>query len=155
MNQHQHRAAAVRSWLLGTSTLSNPLAPQDLPLVQITLTKPDTPDKILMLSPIGLRDYFTACVLEHAHEQPIDDATFERLARALRVELTGTFRREIYATIIGTTWMISQRWYSPRKLGQLFENLKRDPLKTIANNRGDSFAEFVIRTIQEQVESSG
>jgi hypothetical protein len=153
--KHTLHQFAARSQLLTTSALSKPLAPQDLPLVQIMLTKEGAPDKTLTLSPIGLRDYFTTCTLEHAHEQPIEDATFEGLAAALGVELTNTLRREIYATIIGTTLMTLRRWYSPRKLAQLLEKLKRDPLQTIAVTRDDTFAEFTIQTIQQAVKSSG
>jgi hypothetical protein len=149
INRRERRAAAARARNKGRPS------PLDLPLVQITLAKNGAPDKILTLSPAGLRDYFTACSIEHAHRQPIDEAVFEKLARVLSIEFTEMFRHEIYTTIIGTTLMIVCRWYSPRKLLQLFKKLKRDWPRTVAESRGDTFAELVASTIQQDVEVTG
>jgi hypothetical protein len=131
------------------------LHPPDLPLVQITLEKEGAPDKILTLSPIGLRDFITACVLEHAHKQPIPEAEFEKLARALRAELTETLRHHIIETIVGTALMVTHKWYSPRTLRELLEKLKRDPLRAMNNADSDNFTRFVINTIQHGTKQTG
>src|SRR5262249_36276698 len=82
----------------------------------------------------------------------IADETFEKLARALRVEMTVELRREIYATIIGTAIMITRGWHSPRAMLQLLKKLKRCGLQALtdAQSQSDSWTEFVIRTIQDQ-----
>jgi hypothetical protein len=135
----------------GSTALGRPPTAENLPLVQL-----EAADGTLFttLSPTGLRDFFTASTLEHAQRQPIDDAMFEKLARALRTEVTQTFRRDIYATTVGTSLMIVHQWHSPRRLVELLENLKRDSLKTIAD-RDDNFAAFVARTVQEQAVRTG
>jgi hypothetical protein len=121
----------------------------NLPLTQIKLTKEGAPD--LTLGPADLPDYFTACSLEYARRQPIDDEVFKKLAGKLGTEPTDVFRYEIYSLVIGTVLMVVRRFHSPRSLTELFENLKRDPLKTIEASRGNSFAEFAVSNIQQQV----
>jgi hypothetical protein len=125
-----------------------------LPFVQITLAREDGADRILTLSPLGWRDYFTSLTMEHARDQSIAEQTLEKIARALRIELTETLRHEVYSTIIGTTLMTVRKWYSPRKLLELLKDLKRDPLGTISRSQDDSFAEFVIQTIQDQASTA-
>ena len=122
--------------------------------MQITLAREGEADKILTLSPIGLRDYFTSLTMEHARDQPIAEPTLEKIARVLRIELTETLRHEIYCTIIGTTLMTVRKWYSPRTLLALLKDLKRDSLGTISRSKGNSFAEFVIQTIQDQASAT-
>ncbi len=125
-----------------------------LPFVQITLAREAEADRILTLSPIGLRDYFTSLTMEHARDQPIAEPTLEKIARVLRIELTETLRHEIYCTIIGTTLMTVRKWYSPRTLLALLKDLKRDSLGTISRSKGNSFAEFVIQTIQDEASAT-
>jgi hypothetical protein len=125
-----------------------------LPFVQITLAREAEADRILTLSPIGLDDYFTSLTMEHAREQPIAEPILEKMARVLRIKLAETLRKEIYCTIVGTTLMTVHRWYSPRKLLALLKELKHDSLGTISRSKGDSFAEFVIQTIQDQASAT-
>jgi hypothetical protein len=125
-----------------------------LPLVQITLAKEGEQDRILTLGPLDLRDYFTALTMEHAREQPIAESVFDKLALALQIELGEMLRHEIYSTIIGTTLMTVRKWYSPRTLLALLKDLKRDSLGTISRSKGDSLAEFVIQTIQDQASAT-
>jgi hypothetical protein len=146
MNRHQRRTAAAQ-----TRNKDTPPQWLDLPLVQFKGAAGET----VTLSPNGLRDYFTACAIEHAHQHPIDELVFERLARALRIQITDTFRHLIHATIIGTTLVVVHRRYSQRGLLQLLRNLKRNPLRTIEKTRDDPLAEFVIKTIQQDVETTG
>ena len=143
-----------KTQLLTSTTLSGQDWPDrvlTLPFVQITLAREAEADKILTLSPIGLRDYFTSLTMEHARDQPIAEPTLEKIARVLRIkQLTETLRQEIYCTIIGTTLMTVHKWYGPRTLLALLKDLKRDSLETISRSKGDSFVEFVIQTIQDQ-----
>lgn len=125
-----------------------------LPFVQITLAREGQHDRILTLSPLDLRDYFTSLTMEHAREQPIAEPVFEKLALALQIEPGERLRHEIYSTIIGTTLMTVRKWYSPRTLLALLKDLKRDSLGTISRSKGDSFAEFVIQTIQDQASAT-
>jgi hypothetical protein len=150
INRRQRRAAAAQA-----GTKDTPSSPLDLPLAQITLAKEGAPDKILTLSPIGLRDFITVCVLEHAHKQPIPEAEFEKLARTLRTHLTETLRHQISTTIIGSALMVVQKWYSPRALRELLEKLRRDPLHLMANADRDSFTQFVVNTIRCVIEQTG
>jgi hypothetical protein len=150
MNHHQRRAAALKAAIRDAPLFAPP--PLDLPLVQITLAKEGIPDKVLTLSALELRDYFAVCRLEHAYRQPIADETFEKLARALQTELTQKLRCEIYAIIMGTALMITRGWHSPRAMLQLLKKLKLDAFQALtdAQSQSDSWAEFVIRTIQHQ-----
>ena len=109
-----------------------------LPFVQITLAREAEADRILTLSPIDLRDYFTSLTMEHARDQPIAEPTLEKIARVLRIALTEKLRRGIYDTIIGTTLMTVRKWYSPRMLLALLKELKRDSLGTISRSKGDT-----------------
>ena len=142
-----------KTQLLTSTTLSDQGWPDrvlTLPFVQITIAREGEGDRILTLSPIGLLDYFTSLTMEHARDQPIAEPTFEKIARVLRIAVTEKLRREIYDTIIGTTLMTVRKWYSPRMLLALLKDLKRDSLGTISRSKGNSFAEFVIQTIQDQ-----
>ena len=68
--------------LLTSTTLSGQDWPDSvltLPFVQITLAREGEGDKILTLSPIGLRDYFTCLTMEHARDQPIASRPSRRL----------------------------------------------------------------------------
>jgi hypothetical protein len=146
-----------KTQLLTSTTLSGQDWPERvliLPIVQITLAREAEADRILTLSPIGLNDYFTSLTMEHARDQPIAEPTLEKIARVLRIELTETLRCEIYGTIIGTTLMTVHRWYSPRKLLALLKELKRDSLGTISRSKGDSFAEFVIKTMEDEASAT-
>jgi hypothetical protein len=141
-----HKSILLRGTTLGWQRKTE----LETPIVQITLAKDGKPDRILTLSPIGMRDYFTSLMMEYARDQPISEATFEKLAGALQVEVTEKLRSDVYKTIIDTTLMIIRKWYSPRVIIQLLKDLKRDTLATIANTRGDHFAEFVIATIEDE-----
>ena len=146
-----------KTQLLTSTTLSGQDWPDrvlTLPFVQITLAREGEADRILTLSPIGLSDYFTSLTMEHARAQPIAETTLDKIARMLRIDLTETLRHEIYSTIIGTTLMTVHKWYSPRTLLALLMDLKRDPLRTISRSKDDSFAEFVIQTIQDQASAT-
>jgi hypothetical protein len=148
---------ARKTRLLASTTLSGQDWPDrvlTLPLVQITLAREAEADRILTLSPIGLNDYFTSLTMEHAQDQPIAEPTLEKIARALRIKLTETLRHDIYCTIIGTTLMTVRKWYGPRTLLALLKDLKRDSLGTISRSKGDTFAEFVIQTIQDQASAT-
>jgi hypothetical protein len=142
-----------KTQLLTSTTLSGQDWPDRVltpPFVQITLAREAEADRILTLSPSGLRDYFTSLTMEHARDQSIAEPTLEKIARVLRIELTETLRQEIYCTIIGTTLMTVHKWYGPRTLLALLKELKGDPLGTISRSKGDPFAEFVIQTIQDE-----
>jgi hypothetical protein len=108
-------------------------------------------DRYLTLSPVGLRDFFTAQTMAFARDQPIDDEAFKKLANALRVELDERLRFAILETVIGTTLMVVHGWHSPRALQRLLKDLRRDALATIDKAQGDRFAEFVIATIQQEI----
>lgn len=125
------------------------------PLFQITLSKEGAPDKILTLSPLSFLDHLTVVTLEHASRNPIEEGIFLTLAATLHTELTEQLRTEIYATIIGTTLMIVHKWYSPRRTVQLLENIKHDPLQAMVDNRGDTFAEFIIEFTTQQMMRTG
>jgi hypothetical protein len=151
MNRRQRRAAEAQA---RSKTLAA-IVWRDLPLMQITLSKGGAPDKTLTLGPNNLLSYLTICTLEHASKQPIDEEVFKTIAGTLHVELTAQFRHNVHSIIIGTALMITHRYYSPRKLAALFEDLRRDPLKTIAETRGDSFAEFVIGAVEDWTKATG
>jgi hypothetical protein len=128
--------------------------PEDVPFVQITLSKEGEPDRHLTLSPRGFVDHFVSHVMEHARQQPIDEATFARLARALNIDVTDQFRQQICEIVIGTTMAALQKWHGPRALLNLLKQLKRDGLQTVLNTQDDKFAQFVINTIQHQASKS-
>jgi hypothetical protein len=146
------------SFVMTTSALSQVprrASLMDLPLVQLTLAKDGTSNKILTLCPANLPDLLMAQTLEFARRQPIADATFDRLACALCVEPTKEFCVDIQAAIVGATMMITRKWWSPRKLAELLEGLKRDPLKVLDEARNDSFVELVVTTIRNSVKATG
>jgi hypothetical protein len=137
--------------LLSESSLSSLIAPdRDLLLTQITITRgcDGAPDRTLTLSPQGLRDHFAALTMEHAREQPIEEATFERLARALQVELNEKLRFDICETIIGTTLLIVRGWHGPREILKVLKQLRHDALGTMARGKDDRFIQFVVDMIQ-------
>jgi hypothetical protein len=138
----------VTSALMHGTTLGRlRAAPIELPFVQIAFEG----DRYLTLSPVGLRDFFTAQTMAFARDQPIDDEAFKKLANALRVELDERLRFAILETVIGTTLMVVHGWHSPRALQRLLKDLRRDALATIDKAQGDRFAEFVIATIQQEI----
>ena len=150
-NRHRRRALAARV-RKGLPPLPMPPSPFELPLVQMSMPSQGAHGKPLTFSALGLRDYFSLCLLEHAERQPIADETFEALAHALRVELTEALRHQIYAAVVGTALMITRGWHSPRATLRLLKKLKRDGLQklTDAQSQNDSWAEFVIRAVQEE-----
>jgi hypothetical protein len=148
MNRHERRAAKARGQPMTEVNA-------ELPFVQITLAKEGEQDLILTLSPVGLRDYFTSLTIEYARDQPIAEPTLEKIARALRIELTEVLCHEVYTAIVGTALMTVRKWYSPRAALELLKSLKRDPLGTISRSKGDPFAEFVIEQMQNQASIAG
>jgi hypothetical protein len=144
--------------LLSESSLSSLIAPdRDLLLTQITITRgcDGAPDRTLTLSPQGLRDHFAALTMEHAREQPIEEATFERLARALQVELNEKLRFDICETIIGTTLLIVRGWHGPREILKVLKQLRHDALGTMARGKDDRFIQFVVDMIQGEIDATG
>ena len=136
------------STLMHSTTLGRARAtPIELPFVQIAFGG----DRYLTLSPVGLRDFFTAQAMAFARDEPIDDGAFQELAGALGVALDDRLRFAILETVIGTTLMIVHGWHSPRALQRLLNDLKRDAFATIDRTQGDRFAKFVIATIQEEI----
>jgi hypothetical protein len=149
---------SILKWLRDGTKLSGRSYPDEVltqPLVQITFATEGGADRILTLSPLGVRDYFTSLTMEYARDQPIAEPVFEKLAQALRIELTEALRYQVYETVIGTTLMIVRRWHSPRALLDLLKQLKRDPLGTIDRVKGDEFAEFMIAMIQDVAAQTG
>ena len=144
--------------LLGETSLSSLIAPdRDLLLTQIVITRgcDGEPDRTLTLSPQGLRDHFAALTLEHAREQPIEEATFERLARALQVELNKKLRFEVCDTIIGTTLQIVHGWHGPRETLKVLKQLRHDAWGTKARGKDDRFIRFVVDLIQGEIDATG
>jgi hypothetical protein len=144
--------------LLGESSLSSLVASdRDLLLTQITITRgcDGEPDRTLTLSPQGLRDHFAALTMEHAREQPIEEATFERLARALQVELNEKLRFDICQTIIGTTLQIVRGWHGPRETLKVLKQLRHDAWGTMARGKDDRFIRFVVDMIQGEIDATG
>jgi hypothetical protein len=144
--------------LLGESSLSSLVASdRDLLLMQITITRgcDGEPDQTLTLSPQGLRDHFAALTLEHAREQPIEEATFERLARALQVELNEKLRFDICQTIIATTLLIVRGWHGPREILKVLKQLRHDAWGTMARGKDDRFIQSVVDMIQGEIDATG
>jgi hypothetical protein len=136
------------STLMRSTTLGSARAtPIELPFVQIAFEG----DRYLTLSPVGLRDFFTAQTMAFARDEPIDDGAFQELAGALGVALDERLRFAILETVIGTTLMVVHGWHSPRALQRLLKDLRRDALATIDKAQGDRFAEFVIATIRQEI----
>ena len=93
--------------------------------------------------------------MEYGRDQPIAEPILEKIARALRIELTETLRHEVYSTIIGTTLMTVRKWYSPRKTPRAAQGPKtRSAGNDLALAGRVLFAEFVIQTIQDQASTA-
>ena len=144
--------------LLGETSLSSLVAfDGDLLLTQIVITRgcDGEPDRTLTMSPQGLRDHFAALTLEHARDQPIEEATFERLAHALQVELNEKLRFDICQIIIGTTLQVVRGWHGPRETLKVLKQLRHDALGTMARSKDDRFIRFVVDMIQGDIDATG
>jgi hypothetical protein len=131
------------------STESFPKAPT----FEATFSQTDGPDLTLAMTLRGMSDLFGAMLMQGVNDLPIHQEDVQKLSLQF-VCLRNDFEFEVKQIIASTIYTVINKYFSPRVVLKLFDDLDKDWAATVARRRNDRFAQFAIETIEAEVAKS-
>ena len=123
------------------------------PIFGLTFSQSNGPHLTVAMTPRGMIDLFGAMLTQGVNDLPIYLEDIQKLSLQF-VRLRKDFEFEVKQIIASTIYIVINKYFSPRAVLELLDNLDRDWAATVARCRDDRFAEFAIETIQEEVANS-
>jgi hypothetical protein len=100
-----------------------------------------------------MSDLFGAMLMQGVNDLPIHQEDVQKLSLQF-VCLRNDFEFEVKQIIASTIYTVINKYFSPRVMLKLFDDLDKDWAATVARCRNDRFAQFAIETIQAEIAKS-